>query len=225
MYQRTTLADGRPALVLEACPSSAADAVRDQRLSVAVRGLDRDQDRRRARNRAPGRPGALRRAAQQRAAHRVRRAGARRFQRRGHAHEQSVVGIHETTAHTAPELLLGDEPSAATDVYGADVDAVRDGRRTGRVPRLRPGVSGRGQSAHPGRWGPSDRLAGRSAGTVRPAGLGHECRSGRAPARAPPGWPRNSAGSSRRTAGCVPKWSPVSPSRRAEFAADSSFSR
>jgi serine/threonine-protein kinase PknK len=32
--------------------------------------------------------------------------------------DQSVVGIHETTAHTAPELLLGDEPTPATDVYG-----------------------------------------------------------------------------------------------------------
>jgi serine/threonine protein kinase len=32
--------------------------------------------------------------------------------------EQTMVGVHETTAHTAPELLLGDEPSPATDVYG-----------------------------------------------------------------------------------------------------------
>ena len=117
LYQRTTLADGRPALVLEACPSSAAEATRDQRLSVAT-----------AVSIAIKIAGALETIHRSGLIHCAVRpqnllltefeepvladfsAAVTRF-------DQSVVGIHETTAHTAPELLLGDEPTATTDVY------------------------------------------------------------------------------------------------------------
>ena len=118
LYQRTELPDGRSALVLEACPGSVADAVRDQRITV---------------------PGAVSIA--------IKIAGAlETTHRAGLVHcavrpqnllltefdepvladfsatigrdEPSFVGVHEATAHTAPELLLGEQPTAATDVYG-----------------------------------------------------------------------------------------------------------
>lgn len=118
LYHRTVLADGRPALVLEACPGSVADAVREQRLTI---------------------PGAVSMA--------IKVAGAlETMHRAGLAHcavrpqnilltefdepvladfgatttldAASFVGTHETTAHTAPELLLGEPPTATTDVYG-----------------------------------------------------------------------------------------------------------
>jgi serine/threonine protein kinase len=118
LYQQTTLADGRAALVLESCPSSLADAVGERRLSVAA-----------AVSTAIKIAGAL---------ETVHRAGLVHcavrpqnvlltefgepvladFSAATRRDGESVVGLHETTAHTAPELLLGDEPGPATDVYG-----------------------------------------------------------------------------------------------------------
>jgi serine/threonine-protein kinase PknK len=118
LYQRTNLSDGRPALVLEACPGSVADAIREQRLTV---------------------PGAVSMA--------IKIAGAlETTHRAGLVHcavrpqnvlltefdepvladfgatvarrEDSFMAAHETTPHTAPELLLGDTPTPGTDVYG-----------------------------------------------------------------------------------------------------------
>lgn len=117
LYQRTTLADGRPALVLEACPSSAAIAVREQRLSVRA-----------AVSIAIKIAGALETVHRARLVHCAVRPGnvlltefdepvLADFSAAVANDEQAVVGVHETTAHTAPELLLGDAPSAATDVY------------------------------------------------------------------------------------------------------------
>jgi serine/threonine protein kinase len=117
LYQRTTLADGRPALVLEACPSSAVDAVREQRLSVAN-----------AISVAIKIAGALETVHRAGLVHCAVRPGNVLFTEFDEPvladfgatvamNELAVVGVHETTAHTAPELLLGDEPSAATDVY------------------------------------------------------------------------------------------------------------
>lgn len=119
LYHRTQLADGRPALVMEACPGSVADAIREQRLTV---------------------PGAVSMT--------IKIAGAlETLHRGGLVHcavrpqnilltefdepvladfgaavasrgSESFVTAHETTAHTAPELLLGEPPTPATDVYG-----------------------------------------------------------------------------------------------------------
>ncbi|HEY2273064.1 MAG TPA: serine/threonine-protein kinase [Jatrophihabitantaceae bacterium] len=117
LYQRTTLADGRPALVLEACPSSAAIAVREQRLSVPA-----------AVSIAIKIAGALETVHRAHLVHCAVRPGnvlltefdepvLADFSAAVANNEQAVVGVHETTAHTAPELLLGDAPTAATDVY------------------------------------------------------------------------------------------------------------
>lgn len=117
LYQRTTLADGRPALVLEACPGTAAAAVREQRLSVSD-----------AVSIAIKIAGALETVHRAGLVHCAVRPTSilltefdepvlAEFGSAVHRHEQSVVGIHETTAHTAPELLLGEAPTAATDVY------------------------------------------------------------------------------------------------------------
>ena len=104
--------------MLEACPGSVADAIREQRLTV---------------------PGAVSMA--------IKIAGAlETTHRAGLVHcavrpqnvlltefdepvladfgatvarrEDSFMAAHETTAHTAPELLLGDDPTPGTDVYG-----------------------------------------------------------------------------------------------------------
>lgn len=118
LYQQTTLADGRPALVLEACPSSVAEAARDQRLGVPA-----------AVSMAIKIAGALEtihRSGLVHCAVRPQNLLLTEFEEPVLAdfsaavtrYEQSVVRIHETTAHTAPELLLGDASSAATDVYG-----------------------------------------------------------------------------------------------------------
>ncbi|MGH8861573.1 MAG: serine/threonine-protein kinase [Jatrophihabitantaceae bacterium] len=118
LYQRTTLADGRPALVLEACPGTAADAARDQRLSVPL-----------AVSLAIKVAGAL---------ETVHRAGLVHCAVRPQsillsefdqplladfgatvaAGAQPFVSVDETTAHTPPELLLGEPPTPAIDVYG-----------------------------------------------------------------------------------------------------------
>jgi len=119
LYHCTHLADGRPALVLEACPGSVGDAIREQRLTV---------------------PGAVSMT--------IKIAGAlETLHRAGLVHcavrpqnilltefdepvladfsaavatngRESFVTAHETTAHTAPELLMGETPTARTDVYG-----------------------------------------------------------------------------------------------------------
>jgi serine/threonine protein kinase len=118
LYDRTELADGRPALVLEACPVSVADAIREQRLSV---------------------PGSVSMAIKIAGAlETVHRAGLLHCAvrpnsllltefdepvladfsatvRRG---SEFFVGAAETTPHTAPELLLGEAPTPSTDVYG-----------------------------------------------------------------------------------------------------------
>jgi serine/threonine protein kinase len=118
LYQRTVLADGRPALVLEACPGSAAQAVQDQRLTVPAAvsmGI-----------KIAGALETIHRSGLVHCAVRPQNMLLTEFDEPVLADfsaavtsfDQSVVGIHETTAHTAPELLLGDEPTPATDVYG-----------------------------------------------------------------------------------------------------------
>jgi serine/threonine protein kinase len=118
LYQRTELPDGRPALVLEACPGSVADAIRDQRLTVTA-----------AVSIAIKIAGALEtmhRAGLVHCAVRPQNLLLTEFDEPVLADfgatvardEPSFVSIHETTAHTAPELLLGEQPNAATDVYG-----------------------------------------------------------------------------------------------------------
>lgn len=118
LYQRTTLADGRPALVLESCPATAADAVREQRLDIPA-----------AVSIAIKIAGALETVHRAGLVHCAVRPSNVLLTEFGEPvladfgaavtrNEQSVVGVHETTAHTAPELLLGEQPSAATDVYG-----------------------------------------------------------------------------------------------------------
>lgn len=118
LYQRTELPDGRPALVLEACPASAADAVREHRLTVAgavsmaikvAGGLE-----------------TMHRAGLVHCAVRPQNVLLTEFDEPVLADFGVTVGrgpstcvtAHETTAHTAPELLLGDDPTPATDVYG-----------------------------------------------------------------------------------------------------------
>jgi eukaryotic-like serine/threonine-protein kinase len=117
LLQATTLPDGRPALVLEACPSSIAAAVRANRItvpeavSVAIKVA-----------------GALETAHRATLVHCAVRPGNVLLTEFGQpvlgdfgaavtTDEQAVVAVHETTSHTAPELLLGEAPTAATDVY------------------------------------------------------------------------------------------------------------
>jgi eukaryotic-like serine/threonine-protein kinase len=117
MYQRTVLADGRAALVLEACPSSVETAIREQRLtvpdsvSIAVK--------------IGGALETLHRAGLVHCAVRPQNILLTEFDEPVLAdfgatvgqREVSFVAAHETTAHTAPELLLGEAPTPATDVY------------------------------------------------------------------------------------------------------------
>lgn len=117
MYQSTVLADGRAALVLEACPGSVADAIRDQRLtvpasvSIAIK--------------IAGALETLHRADLVHCAVRPQNILLTEFDEPALAdfgatvaqHQISFVAEHETTSHTAPELLLGEAPTPATDVY------------------------------------------------------------------------------------------------------------
>ena len=117
-YERTVLADGRPALVFEDCPSSVAQATRERRLGIATVVAI-----------AIKAAGALETVHRAGLVHCAVRPGnvllnnvdepvLADFTAARTGGEQRVVGIQETTAHTAPELLLGDEPTPATDVYG-----------------------------------------------------------------------------------------------------------
>jgi serine/threonine protein kinase len=119
LYHCTQLADGRPALVLEACPGSAADAIREQRLTVpgAVAMAIK----------IAGALETLHRAALVHCAVRPQNILLTEFDEPVLADfsatvpsegSGSFVTAHETTAHTAPELLLGESPTARTDVYG-----------------------------------------------------------------------------------------------------------
>lgn len=117
MYQRTVLADGRAVLVLEACPGSVADGIREQRLtvpgsvSIAIK--------------IAGALETLHRADLVHCAVRPQNILLTEFDEPVLAdfgatvarHQESFVAAHETTAHTAPELLLGEAPTPATDVY------------------------------------------------------------------------------------------------------------
>jgi serine/threonine protein kinase len=117
MYQRTVLADGRAALVLEACPGSVADAIHAQRLtipgsvSIAIK--------------IGGALETLHRAGLVHCAVRPQNMLLTEFDEPVLADfgatvgrdEDSFVAAHETTSHTAPELLLGEAPTPATDVY------------------------------------------------------------------------------------------------------------
>ncbi len=118
LYHRTTLADGRPALVLQACPGSAADAVREQRLSV--RGAVAIAIK------VAGALETVHRAGLVHCAVRPQNVLLNEFDEPVLTDFSAAVApddagaasVHETTAHTAPELLLGDAPSPMTDVYG-----------------------------------------------------------------------------------------------------------
>jgi serine/threonine protein kinase len=119
LYHRTHLVDGRPALVLEACPGSVADAVREQRLTVsgAVSMTIK----------IAGALETVHRAGLVHCAVRPQNILLTEFDEpvladfsaavasRGDEH---FITAHETTAHTAPELLLGETPTPSTDVYG-----------------------------------------------------------------------------------------------------------
>jgi serine/threonine protein kinase len=119
LYHRTHLADGRPALVLEACPGSVADAIREQRLTVpgAVSMTIK----------VAGALETLHHAGLVHCAVRPQNILLTEFDEPVLADFSAVVAsrdgesfvtAHETTAHTAPELLLGEAPTASTDVYG-----------------------------------------------------------------------------------------------------------
>jgi serine/threonine protein kinase len=118
LYHRTTLADGRPALVLQACPGSAADAVREQRLRV--------RDAVAIAIKVAGALETVHRAGLVHCAVRPTNVLLNEFDdpvltdfsASVAPDDAGAVSVHETTAHTAPELLLGDTPSPATDVYG-----------------------------------------------------------------------------------------------------------
>lgn len=117
LYQHTTLSDARPAIVLEGCPGSAAAAIGELRLSVeeAVSiGI-----------KIAGSLETVHRAGLVHCAVRPQNilltefdepvlsdfsATVTRF-------EQAVVSPQETTPHTAPELLMGEQPTSRTDVY------------------------------------------------------------------------------------------------------------
>lgn len=118
LYHSTELADGRPALVLEACPGSVADAIREQRLTVAGSVSMAIK--------IAGALETLHRGGLVHCAVRPQNILLTEFDEpvladfgttmaRG---AETFVGAHETTVHTAPELLLGEPPTAATDVYG-----------------------------------------------------------------------------------------------------------
>jgi serine/threonine protein kinase len=118
MYQRTVLPDGRDALVLQACPSSAATAARESRLSVheAVAMAIK----------VAGAIETVHHAGLVHCAVRPQNVLITEFDEpvlcdfavAGPIGEPFVVGIDETTPHTAPELLLGEGPTPATDAYG-----------------------------------------------------------------------------------------------------------
>jgi serine/threonine protein kinase len=118
LYHRTTLADGRAALVLQDAPGSAADAVRAQRLSVRssvaiaikVAGALETVHRAGLVHCAVRPPNVL--------LNEFDEPLLTDFSAAVALDEESVVSVHETTAHTAPELLVGDTPTPTTDVYG-----------------------------------------------------------------------------------------------------------
>lgn len=118
LYQRTVLPDGLEALVLQACPGSAAVQAQEQRLPVpeAVATVIK----------IAGAVETVHHAGLIHCAVRPQNVLLTEFSEPVLADfavarppgETSVVGIDETTAHTAPELLLGESPTPATDVYG-----------------------------------------------------------------------------------------------------------
>jgi serine/threonine protein kinase len=118
LYQRTVMPDGRDALVLQACPGSAAEAAREQRLTVP--------DAVAMAIKIAGAVETVHHAGLIHCAVRPQNVLLTEFDEpvladfavARPAGEPSVVGIDETTAHTAPELLLGEGPTPATDVYG-----------------------------------------------------------------------------------------------------------
>lgn len=118
LYQRAVLPDGRPILVLEACPGSAADAVREHRLTVAGAVSMAIK--------VAGSLETMHRAGLVHCAVRPQNVLLTEFDEPVLADFGATVGrdrstcvtAHETTPHTAPELLLGDDPTPATDVYG-----------------------------------------------------------------------------------------------------------
>jgi serine/threonine protein kinase len=118
LYRRIVLSDGRDALVLQACPGSAAAAARGHRFSVpeAVAVAIK----------VAGAIETVHHAGLVHCAVRPQNVLLTEFDEpvlsdfavAGPIGEPFVVGIDETTAHTAPELLLGEGPTPATDVYG-----------------------------------------------------------------------------------------------------------
>lgn len=118
LYERTRLPDGRPALVLESCPSSVAVVLEQDRLDVA-RSVA-------LAIKVAGALETVHRGGLVHCAVRPQNLLLTEFDEPVLAdfsaavamHVESMVGLHETTAHTAPELLLGEGPTAATDVYG-----------------------------------------------------------------------------------------------------------
>lgn len=118
LYQQTTLADGRLALVLEGCPSSVARASLERRLTVPA-GVS-------IAIKIAGALETVDRAGLVHCAVRPQNVLLTEFDQPVLADfhsavalgEPSVIGFHETSAHTAPEMLLGEPLGAATDVYG-----------------------------------------------------------------------------------------------------------